>query len=383
MMYMIDTYISPPGSAFKGGAEKQLYLLASSLDATRFKPIVVQLNPCDSRPIPKETAGGASVLSFPMKRFYGLRGMSQIGKLSKLARQERVDIIHTFFEKSEVAGWLVGRLSNAPIWVTSRRDLGFKRQSIYKRIFRLTSGSCDRCVANCLAVRDEVAREERLAPEKIDVIYNGLDFENFEKRSNGKNLQAELGLAQDAPLVGMIANLNFEIKGHSHFIRAAKKITEKIPDAEFVLVGDGALREKYEQMASDLGIRKNIHFLGKRGDVASILAALTVSVLCSTSEGLSNVILESMAAGKPVIATDVGGNPEMVSDGVTGHLVPPADPEAMARAIISLLKNREKAGEMGAAARKVIQEKFTVKAMVEAYERLYGSLMDEIVSSGR
>jgi glycosyltransferase involved in cell wall biosynthesis len=361
-----------------GGAEKQLYLLASSLNPENFKSFVVQLSPDNSPAVTTGNVGDLELFHFSTPKFYNLAGIWQLGRLSMFAKRKKVDIIHTFFEKSEVMGWLTARFSRVPIWLTSRRDLGFKRKEIYKRIFRLAARDCKRCVANCYAVKRQIVQHERFSGEKIEVVYNGLDLSTFEKVSfNGKGIRKELRLKDHVPLVGMIANFNFEIKGHGFFIGAAKKVLEKVSDVEFLLIGDGYLQNRYQEMAQALGVRTKIHFLGKRNDIPAILSDLTISVLSSTSEGLSNVILESMAAGKPVIATNVGGSPEMVVNDITGYLVPPADSSAMAGAITALLQEPDKAKAMGAAGKRLVEEKFSLRAMVHSYENLYKSLIAE------
>jgi len=377
VLYLIDTSVSAPGSSLRGGAEKQLYLLASSLNQEEFRPIVVQLSSDNFPPVTTNNLSNLEIFHLPTQRLYGLSGFRQTVRLSLLAQKRRVDIIHTFFEKSEVMGWLAARLSGIPVWVTSRRDLGFKRKRIYDIIFRLTSRDCRKCIANCNAVKDQAIGQENIPPEKIEVIYNGLDLSEYQQTFKNKSLMEELGLLDGTPLVGLIANFNFEIKGHIYFLGAAKKILEKVPDAKFVLVGDGPLRSRYEEVARELNIQKDVYFLGIRTDVPSIVSNLDVSVLSSTNEGFSNVIMESMAAGKPVVATKVGGSKEMVSDGITGYLVPPADSQAMAGAIINLLQNPDKAIAMGSAGREVVQEKFTVETMVKKYEELYFSLLKD------
>ena len=235
----------------------------------------------------------------------------------------------------------------------------------------MTSKDCKKCIANCNAVREQAIQQENLPPEKIEVIYNGLDLSEYQQTLKTESLREELRVVNGTPLVGLIANFNFEIKGHIYFLGASKKILEKVPDAKFVLVGNGPLRPRYEEVARELNLNNNVYFLGKRADVPAIISNLDVSVLSSTSEGFSNVIMESMAAGKPVVATNVGGSREMVTDGVTGYLVPPADSESMANAIVDLLENPEKAVAMGSMGRKVVQEKFTIEAMAKGYERLY------------
>jgi glycosyltransferase involved in cell wall biosynthesis len=377
VMYLIDTSVSLPDTHLKGGAEKQLYLLASSLNPEQFRPIIVQLSPGNSSQIASGNLEGLELFHFPTGKLYSLGGLRQINHLLSLTKNKKVDIIQTFFEKAEVMGWLAVRLSGIPVWITSRRDLGFKRKRIYDKIFRLTSGDCNKCIANCHAVKDQMIQQENLPSEKIEVIYNGIDFSGYQEALKDKSLRVELGIVDGTPLVGLIANFNFEIKGHIYFLGSAKKILEKVPDAKFVLVGDGPLRPRYQEVTQELNLNNNVYFLGKRIDVPAIISNLDVSVLSSTNEGFSNVIMESMAAGKPVVVTNVGGSREMVTDGVTGYLVPPADSQSMANAIINLLRNPEKAIAMGSAGREVVKEKFTVETMVKKYEELYFSLLKD------
>jgi glycosyltransferase involved in cell wall biosynthesis len=377
VMYLIDTCIDLPGKPSNGGAEKQLYLLASSLNSNLFRPIVVELSASNSLLLTPKQVDNIKLYHLPTQRFYNLHGLRQLSRLCLIAKREKADIIHTFFEKSEVMGWIASRIAHIPIWITSRRDLGFKRKNIYKKIFAFTERNCKKCIANCIAVKDQVVQQEGLVGEKIEVIYNGLQLSQFQMHNDENPLIQEHVVDDGVPLVGMIADFNFEIKGHIYFLGAAKKILEKIPNVKFILVGDGPLRRRYEQVAWELNLKNNVYFLGKRNDVASIISNLDISVLSSTSEGFSNVILESMVAGKPVVATNVGGSKEMILDGITGYLVAPADSQAMANAIINLLQNPEKAGAVGAAGRKVIQERFTVEAMVKKHEELYFSLLED------
>lgn len=374
IMYIIDTFLSPCGSPMQGGAEKQLGILASSLDPARFRPLVVQLAPRGAVPLADGTLGSARVFHLPTGKFFAPSGIRQVLRIARLAREERVDIIQTFFEKAEVMGWLARRLAGVPVWVTSRRDLGFKRKPVYDRIFRKSSRSCDSLVAVCRAVKDETAGREGFPAGKIEVIYNAMEDATLAGGASPAPSREELGLPAEGCLVGMVANFNFEIKGHRYFLEAAARVARDRSDVRFILVGDGVLRADCERQARDLGLAERIHFLGKRGDVPAILAHLDVSVLCSTSEGLSNVIMESMAVGRPVVATRVGGNPELVQDGVTGLVVPPADSAALAEAVGALLDDPARAMAMGAAARRVAEERFSVRAMVGAHEKLYARL---------
>lgn len=352
-----------------------MYLLATSLDQTLFRPIVVQLSPYDYLPIARENIGSVEVYNFPVKRLYSINGMRQFTAIANLAKRKNVDIIHTFFEKSEIIGALIKKFAGVPVWITARRDLGFKRKRFYTEFFRFAGRLCNGCVANCEAIKEQMVINEKVAADKIDVIYNGLDLTPFNSPAV-QTLRNELNISEQTQLVGMVANMYHEIKGHRYFLQAAKRILEAREDVEFVLVGDGWLRKSLESMAHDLGIAGKVHFLGTRSNIPPIISSFAVSVLCSTSEGFSNVILESMASAKPVVATRVGGNAEMVIDGVTGHIIPPADSSALASSVLSILDSTSRAQEMGKSARDEVTKRFSVQAMVSGYEKLYCQMVE-------
>jgi glycosyltransferase involved in cell wall biosynthesis len=222
-----------------------------------------------------------------------------------------------------------------------------------------------------------MVQQNELPEDRIAIIYNGIDLGPYQYHDNHNTLKNELNIKDYVPLVGMVATMKFEIKGHRFFIEASKKVITKFPNVQFVLVGDGPLRKQFENMAEELGVKQNLHFLGKKHGIPHILSSLDISVLCSTSEGFSNVILESMAAGKPVVASNVGGSPEMVIDGQTGYLVPSADSDALAKAIMKLLNDPIKAKDMGVWGKRMVEEKFSIEKMVKSYEGIYQSLYAE------
>ena len=175
----------------------------------------------------------------------------------------------------------------------------------------------------------------------------------------------------------MIARMNHPAKNHAAFLRVAARIAQKYPQAEFVFVGDGPLRAGLEVTARALGLGKQAVFLGERRDVSEILASLDVSVLTSISESLSNVIMESMAAGVPVVAARVGGNPELIQDGQTGVLVPSGDDDALAAALTTLLDHGDLRAALGARAKSEAKSKFGLRSVVAQYEELYRQLLSE------
>jgi glycosyltransferase involved in cell wall biosynthesis len=204
------------------------------------------------------------------------------------------------------------------------------------------------------------------------LIYNGVDGEPFELASRmRKEFRGEMGLTDLQKVVTVIANL-IPYKGHHDFLKAASQVKDRIPKATFWLVGeDRGIQKDLERLSRDLRIHDCVSFMGQRSDIPNILAASDLSVLPSHEEGFSNVILESMAAGLPVIATRVGGNSEAVVDGVTGWLVPPRNPEVMAERIGDLIDDAQKARFWGERGKERVKGLFTIEQMVDKHLTLY------------
>src|SRR5262249_22749043 len=186
-------------------------------------------------------------------------------------------------------------------------------------------------------------------------------------------LLRELNLDEGAKLIGIVARLQ-PVKGHRYFIEAAGRIAAVEPKAHFLLVGDGALRREIEEQAARVGVNDRVHLLGDRNDAALIAAGFDVAVSASLHEGLPNAVMEAMAAGAPVVATAVGGTPELVIDGATGFLVPPADVDALARRILDTLRNPESSARIAAQGRRRVLAQFGMRRMVESVERLYDEM---------
>ena len=183
-----------------------------------------------------------------------------------------------------------------------------------------------------------------------------------------------MALPLDTPLVTVLSRLR-QLKGIEYFLEAAAIVAPRFPRARFLIVGDGPYRRKLEQFAARLGLGHRLTFMGFRLDIPSLLSEITISVLPSLSEGLPNALLESMAAGVPVVATRVGGTPELIEDGISGLLVPPRDPRALAGAVALLLANPELAENMGAAARQRVAQRFPMELAVRTTESLYQRLL--------
>jgi len=238
----------------------------------------------------------------------------------------------------------------------------------------------DLILTNAEAVRERLAAE-RYEPRRIDVIRNGIVFDRVDRRADRPRIREELGLPPAAPVIALLSRLS-KAKGIDYFLEAAALVARRHPAARFLIVGDcsadaagASYRVSLERSVERLGLGGRVVFTGFRCDVPALLSVVDVSVLPSLSEGLSNVIIESMAAGIPVVATAVGGNPELVEDGGTGLLVPARDAAALARAVDRLLSDPRMAARFGEAGRRRAEERFSLGAMVRATESLYVDLI--------
>jgi glycosyltransferase involved in cell wall biosynthesis len=206
------------------------------------------------------------------------------------------------------------------------------------------------------------------------LVPNGVSDATLAWSADRAAVRRGLDLPPEAPVVGALSRLAWK-KGLRHLVEAAPRLLESVPDAHVLIAGDGELRAELERQARSLGVASRVRFLGTRRDPLDLLAAFDVFVLPSVVEGMSNAVLEAMARALPVVATDVGGNPEIVGDGETGFIVPPADPAALAAALGKLLQAPELAREMGAAGRRRVEQRYRVGHMVAAVERLYDELL--------
>jgi len=221
-------------------------------------------------------------------------------------------------------------------------------------------------VANSNAVQERTIQVEGIKREKTRVIHNGISLDDFKPTSGKKD--------DRHPVVGIVANLNRPVKRVDLFIKAAALVYKDLPDMTFWIIGDGYLRPDLERLSSTLGLNSTLTFLGQRDNVRVLLKQITIGVICSDSEGLSNSIMEYMASGLAVVATGVGGNPELVNDGKTGLLVKPDDSQELADSISKIVGKKGLAKRMGDAGRETLWNKFSIEKMVGEYRELYESL---------
>lgn len=290
-----------------------------------------------------------------------------------LALRVKPDVLHAYLPLVNFMGSLAGRAAGVRKIITSRRALGTYQDCHpnQKVFYRLANALSDRVTVNSDAVWRDVVCRDGIAPEKLELIRNGLDVGRFSRQEGGRDAAREsLGLSRDEFGIIKVANL-IPYKGHADLIYALPKVLEKWSNAKLFLVGeDRGIQADLERLAFSLGVSDRVHFLGQRNDVPLLLMAMDLYVMASHEEGSSNALLEAMAAGLPIVATDVGGNREALDDGLAGMLVPPHDPGALSCAIEKLLDDEVLRSQV-AAKSKACAQAYSIPKMAEAHIRLY------------
>jgi sugar transferase (PEP-CTERM/EpsH1 system associated) len=355
-----------------GGAQKALARLLPRLDRSRFDPSVACLYNGDGPVADEIRALGIRVTDLGMTAKWR---WDALWRLYRLLRRERPALLHTWMFHANIPGRVVGRLAGVPIILTSRRNVnigGGQRELLS----RLTSGMDDLVIAVCELARQAEIERAGVSPEKVVTVYNGLDAAEFAGVDQERAALVRQGLAipRGTPVVAAVGRLHPQ-KDFPTLLRAMARVHEAVPGARLLVVGDGMLRGDLEAQARSLELSSSVVFTGQRADVPELLNAVDLFALSSLWEGLPNVVLEAMAAGLPVVGTRVGGVPEVVVDGVTGILVPPRDPEALASGIAQLLSDSELSQRMGDAGRARVVEQYSVERMVRETEVLYEGLL--------
>jgi glycosyltransferase involved in cell wall biosynthesis len=360
-----------------GGTERQVLNLVQGLDTSRFGVEVACLKRWGAL-LPEMEATGVPITEYKANSLYNHKALWNQIRFANHLRKRHVEIVHTYGFYSNVFAIPPARLAGAAAVLASIRDTGEHLTPMQRRIEKLFCRMADCIVTNAEAVRNRLTNEG-YAAEKIVVIHNGIELTRYARKPGELGLHRELGVPSNTQLVAVFARLN-ELKGIEYFLRAAAGLIERFRNVRFLIVGDGASRLELERYAEHLGLNKHVVFLGFRLDVPALLSEISVSVLPTLSEGLSNSLLEAMAASVPVVATTVGGNPEVVHGGVTGLLVPPRDAEALARAIGQFLEHPWLGKKFGLAGRERVSKRFALEHMTRATERLYEGLTER---SGR
>ncbi len=363
------------GQLSVGGAERQFVELLKNLDRSVYEPTAITLS--SGGELARELdATGVSLRVVERRSRFDPRPVLRIAKALKVGG---FTIAHTWGIYAGLYGRLAAVLARTPITVASDRQTTSWHKGasspLYHAIDRLLSRWTTATIANSNAVQ-RYTLSKGISPRKIRVIYNGVDVTRY-AHGDAQRVRSELRLEPDTPTVGVIARLD-PMKGHRCLLLAVPLVLRAMPRTRFLVAGEGFLRDELTRLTVHMGLQSSVCFLGLRSDVPDLLAALDVLVLPSKEgEGLPNVLLEAMAAAKPVIATAVGGNAEIVVHGQTGFLVRPEDPAALARSITQVLRDPYMARTMGRTGFRRVTSVFSMRRMVQGTQDLYLTLLRE------
>jgi glycosyltransferase involved in cell wall biosynthesis len=346
-----------------GGAETLTVNLIRRLDRDRFAPELCCLK--EPGPLGEMLAAEIPVHHSLLANKYDLRIWS---RLTKLLRDRQIDAAITVGAGDKMFwGRLAARRIGVPVVLSALHSTGWPDG--IGRLNRLLTPITDGFIAVAPSHGRFLIDNERLPAGKVFVISNGVDTDRFATVRDAAAVRRELGIGPTDPVVTIVAALRPE-KNHELFLEMAARVLRELPAAKFLIIGDGPRRESLEQQAQSLGIGTSVHFLGSRNDVPSLLSATDVFALTSHNEANPVSILEAMSVGRPVVATDVGSICEAVSEGQTGHLVPPGDAAQLTARVLDLARDPFRALTMGEAGREKVVSRWSLDIMVHGYERL-------------
>lgn len=350
-----------------GGLEQVVVTLCRVADRSRFDVSVLCLR--DTGPLARELER----LDVPVFRLPSTPGRTDyLGclKAARILREQRIEVVHTHNTHALIDGGIGARLAGARTIVHTDHARQFPDKLRYMVAEHLVA----RMAAHVVGVSEHTARNlmeyERIPRRKVVVIPNGIDGSLYQRPVDRERKRRELGVAGRGPVLGIAARLTEE-KGLPFLLRALALLKAELPGATLLIAGEGALQPELERVAAELGVRDDVRFLGLRADVPELLQVFDLFVLSSVSEGLPMALLEAMAAGCPVVATDVGGVGTAIRDGVNGALVKPRRPDALAAAIRRLWLDGGLRARYREAGRRIFRERYSAAAMAQRYEALY------------
>jgi L-malate glycosyltransferase len=360
----------------QGGSERQALQLLRQLHTSGHARVrLACLQNKGSLRVEADQLGTGAINEYPLTSFYDLNFVKQLSRLTRFIKENEIDVVHTHCFYTNIFGMTGAFLAGVRARVTSKGETDGFRTPMQKRAERMSFRLAHRVIANCLVVQNQLIKEG-VNPAGIIQHYNGLDLERLKVRPDLQRevVLASFGLPIPRRFISIVANLHNPVKDHQMFLRAAARVRAAVPDAAFVIAGEGELMPGLRELAVQLRIERDVFFVGRCDNVPELLFASDVGVLSSKAEGFANAILEYMAAGLPVVATDVGGVREAIAEGESGFVVPAGDEQRMAERIIEVLSNPERGRRMGERG-KVIVEKFSCEQHLSNTLELYEELL--------
>jgi glycosyltransferase involved in cell wall biosynthesis len=372
------------GSFHQGGSERQAVQLTRLLiESGRYNVFVATLERDGVLLDEISRRGINDVPEYPLTSFYDLNAARQLRLFTRYLIEQKIDLVHAHDFYTNIFGMAGAAGARVPVRIASRRESAV-RPAKQRFVERCAYRAAHAVVANCEHVRQELINEG-VPARKVRTLHNGIDPARVELPQGfaRREMLAALGLPESGRFVTIIANMRAHVrhpepaclKDHPTFLRAAQRVHQMIPNAAFIIAGEGELKDMTQDLATTLGIRDRTFFIGRCQNVGALLSISDVCVLSSRAEGFSNSIIEYMAAARPVVATDVGGAREAIVHGQTGYLVPAGDSEQMADYTISLLLDPEKARLMGERGQLLVRDQFSSVRQLQNTERLYSELL--------
>jgi glycosyltransferase involved in cell wall biosynthesis len=364
-----------------GGAQEHVFNLVTRIDRARYDVSVLSLS------------GGAGVrrlerADVPVCVLDDMTDEAAIEAVAAHLAANDADVVHNHMYRAEIVGtqaaWRLAAVGRRRPFVVGTVHSSRVRSDVDRELVRRLTPRMDHLIAVSRAIVRKIEDEGRIGAP-VSLIYNGVDLQRYAEQEACCTLHQEYGIPEGAPIVGVVARLEPE-KGHATLLEAWPLVLAAAPSAHLLIVGEGSLREALETQARTLGLLPSVSapdvparvtFTGRRDDVPAVTAALDVAVLPSYREAQGLSILEAMALSRPVVASAVGGIPEMIDDGLTGLLVPPREPAALAGAIGRLLTDHPYADTLARAGKDLVHERFCVELMVRAVESIYDEAIAE------
>ncbi len=371
VLFLVDSFE-------QGGSERQaLQLLRDLHHSGRCNVSLACLQNKGSLRADADQLGIGEIHEYALTSFYDWNFVKQLRRFVRFIKENQIDVVHTHCFYTNIFGMTGAFLAGVPARVTSKGETDGFRTLMQKRAERLSFRLAHRVIANCLVVRNQLIREG-VNPKRIIQHYNGLDLDRLKVAAQvtREQARAKFGLPNDRRFITIVANLRNPVKDHPMFLRAAARVRAAVPDAAFVIAGEGELMPSLQALAAELGIANDAYFIGRCDDVATLLFASDIGVLSSKAEGFANAILEYMAAGLPVVATDAGGVREAIIEGETGYVVASGYDEKMADRLIQVLSDGESARAMGSVGCGLVAEKFSSDRHLKNTLELYDELLE-------
>jgi glycosyltransferase involved in cell wall biosynthesis len=356
-----------------GGAENQVVTLAPALSGDRYTIHVCCLQNEGAQANALRTRG-IQVVSLNMRlRYWPIA----VYRLYRLIERLKPQIVHTHLYNTGIWGRLVSKLAGVPVILTTEAGMTVWKKRRHLLLERFVNRFTDKMIAVSEDIRQRRIHLEGVPPEKIITIPAAVDIKRFSQMKSREQARTELDIETSSPVIGTVARL-VAAKRLDYLLEAARAVCETVPQARFLIVGDGPLRKELESQAMQLDLAPEyVRFLGNRQDVTDFLSALDIFVLSSEREGLPVSLLEAMAASRPVVATQVGGIPQVIQDRHNGLLVPPHDPAGLAKAIIALIKDSTLRESMAREGYRTVEARFSTDVVGQQIIALYDSLLEK------